>query len=75
MRGLKGKTFLIAGGATGIGAATAERLANEGASVAIGDINIGGATATSSGSPSPEATPLPSNSTLPTTSPCSVSST
>ena len=46
MRGLKDKTFVIAGGATGIGAATAERLAAEGASVAIGDINIAGATAT-----------------------------
>ncbi len=46
MRGLKDKTFLIAGGATGIGAATAKRLATEGARVAIGDINIGGATAT-----------------------------
>jgi NAD(P)-dependent dehydrogenase (short-subunit alcohol dehydrogenase family) len=45
MRGLKGKTFLIAGGATGIGAATAERVAGEGASVVIGDINIDGATA------------------------------
>lgn len=46
MRGLKDKTFVVAGGATGIGAATAERLAGEGASVAIGDINIAGATAT-----------------------------
>jgi len=46
MRGLKDKTFLIAGGATGIGAATAKRLAGEGAYVAIGDINIAGATAT-----------------------------
>jgi NAD(P)-dependent dehydrogenase (short-subunit alcohol dehydrogenase family) len=46
MRGLKDKTFLIAGGATGIGAATAKRLAAEGACVAVGDINIGGATAT-----------------------------
>jgi NAD(P)-dependent dehydrogenase (short-subunit alcohol dehydrogenase family) len=45
-RGLKDKTFLIAGGATGIGAATARRLADEGARVAIGDINIAGATAT-----------------------------
>ena len=39
MRGLKDKTFLVAGGATGIGAATAKRLAKEGAQVAIGDIN------------------------------------
>lgn len=46
MRGLKDKTFLIAGGATGIGAATARRLADEGARVAIGDINIAGATVT-----------------------------
>ncbi|MBI2696911.1 SDR family NAD(P)-dependent oxidoreductase [Mycobacterium nebraskense] len=46
MRGLKDRTFLIAGGATGIGAATAERLAGEGASVAVGDLNIATATAT-----------------------------
>jgi NAD(P)-dependent dehydrogenase (short-subunit alcohol dehydrogenase family) len=46
MRGLKDKTFVIAGGATGIGAATAKRVASEGASVAIGDINVDGATAT-----------------------------
>ena len=46
MRGVQGKTFVIAGGATGIGAATAERLAAEGASVAVGDVNITGATAT-----------------------------
>jgi NAD(P)-dependent dehydrogenase (short-subunit alcohol dehydrogenase family) len=46
MRGLKDKAFLIAGGATGIGAATAKRLAGEGARVAIGDVNIAGATAT-----------------------------
>jgi NAD(P)-dependent dehydrogenase (short-subunit alcohol dehydrogenase family) len=45
MRGVRDKTFVIAGGATGIGAATAERLAAEGASVAIGDINVAGATA------------------------------
>jgi NAD(P)-dependent dehydrogenase (short-subunit alcohol dehydrogenase family) len=46
MRGLDGKTFIIAGGATGIGAGTAKRLASEGACVAVGDINISGAKAT-----------------------------
>jgi NAD(P)-dependent dehydrogenase (short-subunit alcohol dehydrogenase family) len=46
MRGLDGKTFIVAGGATGIGAGTAERLASDGASVTVGDINITGANAT-----------------------------
>ena len=46
MQGLKGKTFIVAGGATGIGAGTAKRLAAEGACVAVGDINIAGAKAT-----------------------------
>jgi len=46
VRGLQGKAFIVAGGATGIGAGTAERLAGEGASVTIGDINIAGAKAT-----------------------------
>ncbi|OBJ21889.1 oxidoreductase [Mycobacterium colombiense] len=46
MRGLADKTFLVAGGATGIGAATAKRLAAEGACVAIGDNNLAGATGT-----------------------------
>lgn len=46
MRGLNGKRIIIAGGASGIGAATAERLAAEGAAVVIGDINIDGARAT-----------------------------
>jgi NAD(P)-dependent dehydrogenase (short-subunit alcohol dehydrogenase family) len=46
MRGLKDKTFLIAGGATGIGAATAKRVAAEGGCVAVGDIDLAGATAT-----------------------------
>ena len=46
MRGLDGNTFIIAGGATGIGAGTAKRLASEGANVAVGDININGAKAT-----------------------------
>jgi NAD(P)-dependent dehydrogenase (short-subunit alcohol dehydrogenase family) len=46
MRGLYGKAFIVAGGATGIGAGTAERLASEGAMVTVGDINIEGAKAT-----------------------------
>jgi NAD(P)-dependent dehydrogenase (short-subunit alcohol dehydrogenase family) len=46
MRGLDGKSFIIAGGASGIGAGTAKRLASEGANVAVGDININGAKAT-----------------------------
>jgi NAD(P)-dependent dehydrogenase (short-subunit alcohol dehydrogenase family) len=46
MRGLRGKTFIIAGGATGIGSATAERLALEGANVVVGDINVSGAEGT-----------------------------
>ncbi|GAP45761.1 uncharacterized protein SAZU_0491 [Streptomyces azureus] len=40
MRGLQGKRLVIAGGATGIGAATAERLAAEGTEVVIGDVNL-----------------------------------
>ncbi len=40
MRGLTGKVAVIAGGATGIGAATSVRLAEEGVSVVVGDINI-----------------------------------
>jgi NAD(P)-dependent dehydrogenase (short-subunit alcohol dehydrogenase family) len=43
---LQGKAVIVAGGATGIGAATAQRLATEGASVTVGDINITGAKAT-----------------------------
>ncbi|OBG87031.1 oxidoreductase [Mycobacterium sp. E802] len=46
MIGLEGKTFIIAGGATGIGAGTAKRLAAEGASVVVGDVNLPGAKAT-----------------------------
>jgi NAD(P)-dependent dehydrogenase (short-subunit alcohol dehydrogenase family) len=39
MNGITGKSLIVGGGATGIGAATAERLAAEGALVTIGDIN------------------------------------
>lgn len=38
MRGLAGKVGIVAGGGRGIGAATAKRLASEGAHVVIGDI-------------------------------------
>jgi 7-alpha-hydroxysteroid dehydrogenase len=41
MRGLAGKVGIVAGGARGIGAATARRLAEEGASVVIGDLLLG----------------------------------
>ena len=40
MRGLAGKVVIIAGGARGIGAATARRMAEEGASVVIGDMLV-----------------------------------
>ena len=43
MKNLKGKCILVCGGATGIGAATAHRLSDAGARVAIGDLNIDGA--------------------------------
>lgn len=38
MRGLQGKVGIVAGGGRGIGAATARRLASEGASVVVGDL-------------------------------------
>ncbi len=38
MRGLNGKVAVVAGGGSGIGAATAVRLAEEGASIVVGDI-------------------------------------
>jgi len=46
MNGLNGKRIVVAGGATGIGAATAVRLAAEGSAVVVGDLNIAGARAT-----------------------------
>ena len=40
LRGLSGKVAVVAGGATGIGAATARRLGDEGCFVVIGDVNL-----------------------------------
>lgn len=40
MSRLTGKALLVAGGATGIGAAVSSRLASEGARVCIGDVNL-----------------------------------
>lgn len=45
MRGLRDKSIIIAGGGSGIGMATAERLAQEGARVVVGDIDGAAATA------------------------------
>ena len=46
MHDLAEEVVVVAGGATGIGAATAARLAREGASVVVGDVNVAGGTAT-----------------------------
>jgi NAD(P)-dependent dehydrogenase (short-subunit alcohol dehydrogenase family) len=45
MKGLKGKTAIVTGGANGIGRAFCERLAEEGVNVVIADIGDGAATA------------------------------
>lgn len=44
--GLKDKVVLVAGAATGLGAATAHRLAADGAKVIVGDLNLEGASRT-----------------------------
>jgi len=43
LRGLQDKIVVVAGGGSGIGAATARRLAEEGAKVVVGDLNLAGA--------------------------------
>lgn len=43
MSGLQGRTALVTGAAQGIGRAIAQRLAEEGARVLLGDVNVGGA--------------------------------
>ncbi|MFF3663818.1 SDR family NAD(P)-dependent oxidoreductase [Streptomyces olivochromogenes] len=43
MEGLKDKVVLVAGAATGLGAASARRLAQEGAKTVVGDLNLAGA--------------------------------
>lgn len=50
MRGLSDKRFIIGGGATGMGAALALRLAEEGARLLVGDVNAAGLDALASAS-------------------------
>ncbi|WP_319455034.1 MULTISPECIES: SDR family NAD(P)-dependent oxidoreductase [unclassified Mycobacterium] len=49
LRGLAGKVTVVAGGATGIGAATAARLGAEGALVIVGDVAVDAAERTAAG--------------------------
>ena len=49
MRGLAGKVAVVAGGATGIGAATAARLGEEGVRVVVGDLDGARAKETAAG--------------------------
>jgi NAD(P)-dependent dehydrogenase (short-subunit alcohol dehydrogenase family) len=49
MKGLKDKRFIVAGGATGMGAALAERLVAEGARIVVGDVNAPALKATVAG--------------------------
>jgi 2-hydroxycyclohexanecarboxyl-CoA dehydrogenase len=47
MKGLKGRKAIVTGGASGIGRAISQRLAEEGCSVAVFDLNLAGARETS----------------------------
>ena len=60
MRGLAGKVVIVAGAGSGIGAATAVRLAEEGASVVVGDLDAANAAWWRQASPTPVVRPSPS---------------